>query len=591
MKAAACSLAIALAMPAVAAPIVRGAPLAVRILFDNSGSMYPGYRPPGTPERQTREQLGVHYIHESPAFAQWLDDFVRRQSIVDGGSVGMWTFTSNERFTPADIQQVHPTVPTRDFHAADALGQFPRQAGSNTYLTETLDTFHRGFTGLVWLITDNIVETNGGQPDLDVQAFFRSLASQDAFRSVHLFKYTLEENGHTATLAVYGFLVSEAPLPPETLAYYDERFRALRDAKRSDGNTDLFAGREHLKLKNLSIEPMRLRADLQLILNDREKGTFAEGDTVQLGLDGEIRSYLTQHSVTGGRYALTIGSPFLPEEWAQRDFGARSLDAEVFDSVSGAIDQPIPPNGTRRVEAVLHSQQPVAFTPKGVTQWVRLAWKGADVRYTGGVRMSFTDVRVRFEPQRMAGIFGIDHASSIFEFQNVATIPGVQPSVAPVSFVLHAKTGRTAILLVILAILVILAAVLAFLLSRPKTFRIAVSGTPDTVIALRRMGSHNVVHEGKLLGRLTRSLADGHGFQPVNGSRDVSVIPAADGEAWDVKLAGAGMRRLSIKADGARISPKPSNLASPSSPRAGPPPPPSPSSKPPMPSARPPRRP
>ena len=589
MKTAALLLAIAVVTPATAAPIVRGGPLPVRILFDNSGSMYPGYRPPGMPDRQTREQLGVHYIHQSPVFAQWLDDFVQRQSIVDGGTVGMWTFTSNEQFTPSDIQQVHPAVPIRDFHAANALRQFPQQAGRNTYLTETLTAFCHGFTGLVWLITDNIVETNGGQPDLDVQAFFRSLASQEAFRSVHLFKYTLEENGHAGTLAVYGILASEAPVPPETLAYYDERFRALRDAKRSDGNADLFAGREHLKLKNLSIEPMVLRADLQLILNDREKGTFAEGDTVQLGLDGEIRSYLTQHSVTGGRYALTIGSPFLPEEWAQRDFGARSLDAEIFDSVSGSIDQSIPPNGTRRVEAVLHSQQPVAFTPKGIAQWVRLAWKGADVRYTGGVRMSFTDVRVRFEPQRMAGIFGIDHASSIFDFQNVATIPGVQPSVAPVSFVLHAKSGRTAILLTVLALVAAMTAVFAFLLSRKKTFRIAVSGTPETVIALRRMGSHNVVCEGKLLGRLTRGLADVYGFQPANGSRDLSVVPAADGEAWDVKLAGGAMRRLSIKAGGASVVPKPSNPARSSPARAGPPPPPS--SKPPMPPGRLPRRP
>jgi len=589
LKTAVALLAIALAMPAASAPIARGGPLPVRILFDNSGSMYPGYRPPGAPDRQNREQLGVGFIHQSPVFAQWLDELVQRQSIVDAGTVGMWTFTSNGQFTPADIQQVQAPVAIRDFHAAEALRRFPQQAGNNTYLTETLDTFSRGFTGLVWLITDNIVETNGGQPDLDVQAFFRSLASQDAFRSVHLFKYALEENGHTATLAVYGILVSELPVPPETLAHYDERFRALRDAKRSDGHSDLFAGREHLKLKNLSIEPMRLRADLQLIVKDREKGTFAEGETVQLGLDGEIHSNLTQHSVTGGRYALAIGSAFEPEEWAQRDFGARPLDAEVFDSVSGAIDQPIPPNGTHRVEAVLHSQQPVAFTPKGIAQWVRLAWKGADVRYTGGVRMSFTDVRVRFEPQRMAGIFGIDHASSIFEFQNVATIPGVQPSVAPVSFVLHAKTGRTAILLVILALLASAAALLAFLLSRKKTFRIAVSGTPETVVALRRMGSHNVVHEGKLLGRLTRGLVDSHGFHPVNASRDLSVVPAADGEAWDVKLGGGAMRRLSIKADGASVAPKTSNLARPSPARAGPPP--SPSSKPPMPPGRPPRRP
>jgi hypothetical protein len=168
LKTAAVLLAIALAIPAAAAPIARGGPLAVRVLFDNSGSMYPGYRPPGTPDRQKREQLGVGFIHQSPVFARWLDDFVQRQNVVDAGTVGMWTFTSNEQFTPADIQQVQAAVPVREFHAADALRRVPQQAGKNTYLTETLGTFCRGFTGLVWLITDNIVETNGGQPDLDV---------------------------------------------------------------------------------------------------------------------------------------------------------------------------------------------------------------------------------------------------------------------------------------------------------------------------------------------------------------------------------------------------------------------------------------
>jgi len=582
MKTFAFWLAVVFSLPAAAAPLTRGGALPERILFDNSGSMYPGYRPPGTPDRQTRVQLGVHYIYQSPAFAQWLDDFVQRQSVVGGTTAGMWTFTSNDRFIPSDVQDVHPVVPIREFRAANALSRFPQRTGNSTYLTEALGTFSRDFTGVVWLITDNIVETNAGEPDAGVQDFFRSLATKDEFRSVHLFKYTLEENGHTATLAVYGILVSAAPVPNETLAWYDGRFRALRDAKRVQGNEDLFVGREHLKLKNLAIEPMVLSADLQLVVSDREKGTFAEGDNVQLAIEGEIRSYLTQHSVTAGRYELTMGSAFVPEEWAQRDIGAQPLEAGVFDSASGSIEQPIPPSGTRHIEAVLHSQQPLSFTPKGIVEWVRLAWNGAVVRYTGNVRMSFNDIHVRFEPQRMAGIFGIDQVSQIFSFQDVATIPGVQPSVTPVTFVLHSTSGRTVILLAILAVLGVAGAAATFLLSRKKTFRIAVSGASETVTALRRMGIHNVTYEGKLLGRLRRRIGNGYGFQPVNGSRDLSVVPAADG-VWDVKLPGGGMRRLSIKTDGSAVSNKPAKLPGPSLP--GPPLPPP--SKPPMPPGRP----
>ena len=80
-----------------------GEPLRVRILYDNSGSMHPGYTAPGTPGRKTKSELGVRSFHEYPEFQQWLGDFVARQTILDGAAVGMWTFTSQEQFAPEDI--------------------------------------------------------------------------------------------------------------------------------------------------------------------------------------------------------------------------------------------------------------------------------------------------------------------------------------------------------------------------------------------------------------------------------------------------------------------------------------------------------
>ena len=91
-----------------AAPITPGSPLPVRILYDNSGSMYPGYRPPGSPDRHTRDQLGVHFFYQAPGFAQWLDDFVRGQAAMGGATAGMWTFTSNGAFTPATSMKFIP---------------------------------------------------------------------------------------------------------------------------------------------------------------------------------------------------------------------------------------------------------------------------------------------------------------------------------------------------------------------------------------------------------------------------------------------------------------------------------------------------
>ena len=546
------------------AALTPGEPLPIRILYDHSGSMYPGYSPPGSPNRQTKAQLGVRFFHEYPQFQQWLADFVDAQSNVDGGTVGMWTFTSNAQFTPADIQEVHPPVPLRDFNVSQAIQRFPAQAGQNTYLTETLETFTRGFTGLVWLITDNVVETSGGQPDADVQHFFQSLNERPEYRSVHLYKYAFADDaaGQRAALAVYGILVSEAEVPPSTLAYYDRKFRtALLGAKRRQGSPppDLFAGREHLKLKNLRVDSLELRAALKLLLDDAEKGIFKEGQTVRLELEGEVKSNLTQHSVTAGRYELAIDSPFAPEEWAARDLGAQPLPPEMFDGASGAIGEPIPPNGTGAVRAQLLSNQPVAFSPKGLFEWLRLAWRGATVRYAGTVRMSFTDVKVQFQREQMAGIFGIDKASSVFDFQDVRTLDQVNPSVAQVSFALRTGSSRTAILLVALALLAAAAAAAAFVLARVRRFRVHVSGVPAVPVALRRLGTYPVMIDGELVGRLHRGIGGGYAFRPTTGLAALSVVPGSAADTWDVRFAGAGTRQLSIvPQDGKRRIAKPS---------------------------------
>jgi hypothetical protein len=551
--------ALCIAVSVDAAPITPGSPLPVRILYDNSGSMYPGYRPPGSPDRHSRDQLGVHFFYQAPGFAQWLDDFVRGQAAIGGDTVGMWTFTSNGAFTPADIHEVHPVVPLRDFHTEAAVANFPPHTGNNTYLTETLTTFTRDFTGLIWLITDNIVEEKAGEPDAGVQQFFETLARSNDLRSVHLFKHTFEENGQASALAVYGILVSAQEVPAETLAHYDRKFR------------DFFPGHEHLKLKNLSIEPLTLHADLQLVLADRDKGMFKEGQSVQLDLDGEIQSHLTQHAVTAGHYELAIASPFVAEAWAQRDLGAQPLAPDLFDASGGDIGEEIPPNGSRRIHAQLGSNQPVSFTPSGIGEWLRLAWSGATVRYTGAVRMSLTDVKVRLKQQRMAGIFGIDHATSVFAFQDVTALHGIQPSVVPVSFALRTGSSRTAILLVILAILGVAVVAAVLIASRKQTFRITVANAPASIVALRRLGTHNVMDERNLLGRLSRGLVNGYDFVPATGNPVFTVVPSGDGETWDVKFIGGPSRRLSIKADGGiRKKPIPSAPAR----SAAPPPPP-----------------
>lgn len=565
------------AATASAQQLTPGTPIAVRILYDNSGSMYPGYRPPGTPDRMSRQELGARYFHQTPQFAEWLNDFVQRQTIVDGGTVGMWTFTSYGSFSPSDIQEVHPPRPIAEFNVQRAIAAFPPETGDRTYLRETIGEFTRDFTGLVWLITDNIVESNAGEPDAGVQNFFESLASGRNLRSVHLFKYTFNDDGLSAAIAVYGILVSNKDVPSNTLGFYDGKFRRLADAKRVRGTGDLFPGHEYLKLKDLHVDP--LRPELRLVLAEGDNGSFREGQSVKLDVQGAIRSYLTQHTVTGGRYELAIASPFQPEDWAARNLSAQSLQAGQFDPASADLEDEIPPNGSRSINATLQSRQPVSFSVSGLTQWLRLAWNGATVRYNGTVRMSFTGVTVRLEQRRMAGIFGIDHATSAFEFQNVSTLPTVTPSVVPVSFVLRTGPSRTAILVLILAILCALLTSLAFVLSRKRIFRIALSREPERVVALGPLRTHDILLDGQCIGRLSRGVFRAYTFNP-SSANDCTISATPEPDVWDVKLGDGTLRRLSIKAEGggrsSTVNPGAAN------PRAAPaPPPPSPRNVPP----------
>ena len=565
------------------ATLAAGSPLRVRILYDNSGSMYPGYAPPGRPGTP-KSSSGARYFHEYPEIREWLADFVARQTILDGATVSMSTFTSQGDFSPGDVREVHPEVPVEQFDIARAVSRFPGQVGRNTYLAEVLDRSTRGFEGFVWLITDNIVETRAGDPSADVRRFFQILKDEPRYRSVHLFKYPFrdERARQSATLAVYGILVSEPEVPDAVLAYYDRKLRSsFRFANRRQGDPppQLFPGREHLKLKDLKVEPMGL---LQVVLDDSDKGQFKEGGPrVQLNLTGRIQSYLTQHSVTGGRYHLEFAGPLEPEAWARRDLGAQPLAPALFQPVQVEIREEIPPNQSRDVTALLSSSQPVSFASRGgLGAWLRLAMNGAVVKYTGRVRMSFDGVQVQLERDQMAGIFGIDEASSIFDFQDVSSLPSVAPSEATVSFALKTGSSRTAILLLLLAVLAALVGIPAAMLSRKRWYRIRITGTPERLVALRRLGSHEIVHEEQMLGRLSRGFAGDHELTPNAGSAAFTITPARQPDTFDVRFRDGRGCQLSVEPQGGggktrrkRVDPEPAPPSIGPAPAASPSPP------------------
>lgn len=548
------------ALPSIAA-ISTGQPLRVRILYDNSGSMYPGYAPPGRPGTP-KSVSGALFFHQYPDFQEWLADFVARQTILDGGTVSMSTFTSNGDFAPNDIQQVHPEVPVGQFDVARAVRAFPPKAGQTTYLTESLDRFTRGFEGLVWLITDNIVETRAGEANADVERFFRALNDTPRYRSVHLFKYPFRDarSGQSSALAIYGILVSESSVPDPVLAYFDRKFRSsfrFANRRRGDPPPQLFPGREHLKLKNLKIDALELQAvpNLQVILDDPKSGAFKEGQKVQLGLMGKIQSYLTQHSVIGGRYQLEVEEALSPLGGAEKSLGAPILAPATFQAAHGEIQDPIPPNQTRDVTAVLRTSQPVSFSGGGLGAWFRLATSGATVDYQGKVKMSFDDIKVQLERDQMAGIFGIGAASRIFDFQDVRSIK-VAPSYATVTFKLKTGSSRSAIFLLLLLALIVGACIAAAILARKAWYHVRITGTPNRLVPLRRLGRHEITYEGQPLGTLSRGLSGDYEFTANTGSAAFSITPARQPDTYDVRFRDGRGCQLSIEPQGGPRKPR-----------------------------------
>src|SRR5258708_36877180 len=101
--------------------------------------------------------------------------------------------------------------------------------------------------------------------------------------------------------------------------------------------------------------------------------------------------------------------------------------------------------------------------------------------------MWFTGVNGRFHREQLSVSFGIDRASSVFDFQDVRTLDQVNPSVAQASFALRTGSSRTAILLAVIALLAAIAAAFALLMARVRRLRVPGTGGPVTHGAPHRL--------------------------------------------------------------------------------------------------------
>lgn len=272
--------------------INRQSPIDVRILYDNSGSMYPGYRLEGGARRNRAK---VAFFYEYPEFREWLSRLVKEQSKFNADTVSLSVFTESE------ITQILPSSNSYiDTGTKDIANAFESLRGPNgmyvwgkyTSLTENLEAITKDFNGVLWLITDNIIVTREVKPDTqDILNFFKALNHNSKYRSVHLYKYPFRdvEKGQKSNLAIYGILVSSKEVDQKAISYFDENFIQMKQ---------LFPSHEHLKLKDLSINPVSLEAPARVEIISASESLLEENQVLRIHVRGKIQSNLTQSDTT-----------------------------------------------------------------------------------------------------------------------------------------------------------------------------------------------------------------------------------------------------------------------------------------------------
>jgi hypothetical protein len=380
--------------------------------------------------------------------------------------------------------------------------------------------------------------------------FFEALNGGPQYQSVHLFEMPFADpkSRQNGALAIYGIRVAPQPQPHEALARFDVKMRSrFLAASRRAGSPagDLFTGRQHLKLKRLEIDALELTTPpVKVWLANRRDAVAEEDHPVAVELHGEVHSYLTQHSVVAGNYTVIPNGAFKPESWAADELGVEEIGPQSFSIVSRPLHT-IPPTGVEAIDETIPSHADLHISTRGLWAWLRTAFSGAVVEYSGTARVSFSGVRLKFERSKMADIFGIDQASKVFTFPDFQPLE-IASTVAPIHLALRTSSRRGALLAVLLLVIMLPLAAAFWLLSRSESYRIRV-GDQESIVALRRFQGHDVYFQGHRLGRLSRGLSGEAAFSPQQESVAVAVEPSKGAAAWDVALRDVGSFKLTIE--------------------------------------------
>lgn len=433
--------------------------LPVKILWDNSGSMYPGYSPPGTLGRQSRREIGVRQYHEYNEIKEWLEDFVNQQSILGADSIEFSFFASRDSSVPGTIVKTHDETPLEGFDAGKAL-DFKVRPGRYTYLASNLARCVQDFEGLVWLITDNIVEESVGTPDQGIRDFFQMILDEDFYRSVHFFKlpFSDDQAGVRGGLAIYAIRTSLRAPDTILLQEFDRKLQGvfLKSARKS--GVPLFPGKFHLKLKDLAVDPFDLQSLVfDVSIEQKDKILFTESQVVRLRYTGRLQSLLTQHRIVGGSYFIhSVGSfrpsIMFPLSAKGEDFGLPPV--QDIKPRSGRQQLPrIDPRGSVTLVNELMVTEPISLKTKGWRAWWISAWSGLSTTYRGNVVVEVSDLEIEPVEDIVGEFFGVDMALEVFGDPRRVSLPESIMLSSEAEFSLQSSFTR-ALFLAILGIVV-----------------------------------------------------------------------------------------------------------------------------------------
>jgi hypothetical protein len=506
----------------------------VLVLYDGSRSMYPGYK------------VGQHasprpaYFHERMEFVHWLLDFLAKQGDRFGATDLQLSAFTNEgsglhvKLLPlrhfqstgfvADAAQASDATtvfqPLKDSFANDGTGM-------KTYLLQALDKATANFEGIVWMVTDNIAEGLSGPDIRDCNALFAHLRDTQRYRAVHVFAYPYDIDGKKGALAVYGFLVSPQPPDQQILEYHDKIFFELKQ---------YFPRQEHLKLKDLHTQPLDTELDCSGNVVGDLHYLHQSGQALHVSYTAGVSSLLTQHTVMSGNCSVAVGE-FYPSQEAAAAYGLTQMPAGWLPTQQLALQQ-IEPGGSVTLTGKLVSNGEIPLP--GMDAAAARAWaaSGKPITYTGKFRITFSNLVIHFEPQRLEEIYGMSRALNIFDINSQeASLPDQTVTIEKTIQIAPPPPPHDG--WVMPSLLLLLAAVLLailFLLLRPATYQVTVGGVAS-LFRLRPFGSYRVRQSDLSLGVVRRNLGKDFSFTPGRGHPLVQVDMGDTPATWRAVIA------------------------------------------------------